>query len=202
MDSGLAELELELRLLPGVVNVGFGIPEPSGHVAVTIVALEHEPELERTATRMARAFRSAATVEIVDRTPRAEPPQQATVIVGPDERVALLESTIDRDGQAEVQLSWKGGSATGIGTGGALIGPAQATLGALEGLGIEVEARLASVSTGRGVPNSPVRVILRVEPGGPEFVGIAQGASEPESSARATLAAFNRYAGTRKMQLS
>jgi hypothetical protein len=37
-----------------------------------------------------------------------------------------------------------------------------------------------------------VRVILRSERED-EFVGIAQGASAPESSARATLAAFNRY---------
>jgi hypothetical protein len=199
MTSGLAEMELELRLLPGVVNVGFGPLDPSGHVAVTVVAFEPEADLEVTATRLARGFQTAATIEVIDLSPPRQPgavPEKTNFVS--DERVALVVSSVDEAGQAAVELSWMGARATGAGAGGVLIGPARATLGALRGLGIEVDAVLASVSTGRGVANSPVRVILRSEQTGDEFVGIAQGASLPESAARATLAGFNRYAGGRR----
>jgi len=197
MTSGLAEMELELRLLPGVVNVGLGPLDPSGHVAVTVVAFEPEPDLEITATRLARGFQTAATIEVIDLSPPGRPGPTAGTRFVSDERVALVVSSVDEAGQAAVELSWMGARATGAGAGGVLIGPARATLGALRGLGIEIDAVLASVSTGRGVANSPVRVILRSEQSGDEFVGIAQGTSLPESAARATLAGFNRYAGGR-----
>jgi hypothetical protein len=203
MSNGLAELELELRLLPGVLNVGFGPVETTGHVAVSVVALDPEPDLERVATRVTRAFRSSAAIEIIDLSPpgRAAPP--AARALSSDERVALVDSAIDEaTGQAVVVLSWMGSSASGAATAGALIGPAMATLRALDGLGIAVAANLSSVGTGQGLANPPVRVILRSEHDETEFVGIARGGSAPESAARATLAAFNRYVGGRKVQLN
>jgi hypothetical protein len=190
----LGEVELELRLLPGVVNVGLGSPEPSGHVAVTLVVLDPEPDLEETATRVARSLHSAATVEVVDLSPPPPHNQGTARLVAPDERVALVASSVDESGEASVELSWRGSAARASGSGGPLIGTAKATLGALRGLGIDLEAGLGSVSTGRGVTNSPVRVILRAERSETEFVGIAQAGSAQESTARATLAAFNRYA--------
>jgi hypothetical protein len=192
--TGLGELEMELRLLPGVVNVGLGEPE-SGHVAVTLVTLGSESDLEETATRLARASHSAATVEILDLSPPRPPVHEALPLPG-DERVALVTSTVDDAGEASVQLAWHGHIATASSTGGPLIGTARAVLGALQALGIGVEAVLASVSTGRGVPHSPVRVILRSELAGAEVVGIALASSASESAARAALAAFNRYVAT------
>lgn len=190
--GGLSALELELRLLPGVVNVGFGTLDPGGHVAVTLVASGGDPTLEATATKVARTYHSAATVDILD---VASPPNQAPSAppLLSVERVALVRSNVDEGGRASVELSWRGTSATGSGSGGALIGPARATLGALKELGIDVAAGLTSVSTGRNLANPPVRVILCSRPDNDEFVGIALGSSAAESSARATLAAFNRY---------
>ncbi len=200
MTEGLAELELELRLLPGVLNVGFGPEEQGGHIGISVVAVDPEPDLEVVATRVARGFRGPATVEIVDLSahhaePAAPPPAP---ILSSDARVALMETRFDdATGEAHVILAWVGNSANGTGASGRLIGPAVATLQALAGLGIEIDARLASVSSGQGVDNPPVRVILRAEHGDAEFVGVARANSEPESAARATLAAFNRYVGGR-----
>lgn len=198
MSHDLAELELELRLLPGVLNVGFGPEEQGGHVAVSVVARDAEPDLELVATRIARAIRQSATVEILD---LSEPRQGAGVLTPvpatvSDERVALVESRVNEaTGEASVVLSWKGNSANGHGASGTLVGSAVATLQALAGLGIAIDARLASVSSGQGIDNPPVRVVLRSELGPAEFIGVARAKSEPESAARATLAAFNRYAG-------
>ncbi len=201
MHEDLAELELELRLLPGVVDVGFGPVEPTGHVPISLVALEPEADLDRAATRVTRTFGGSATVEVLDLSPPepaapAPSPPRPGPLVG-DERVALVESGVDqRNGEARVVLSWLGRSATGSAVAGSLIGPAKATLAALEGLGVVLDAALASVSSGQGLQNPPIRVILRSAHDDTEFVGIAQGCSEPESASRATLAAFNRYIGS------
>ena len=196
MPSDLAELELELRLLPGVVNVALGPLEQSGHVGVTVVVVNPESDLEDTATRVARSLHSAATIEIVDLSPpRVEEPRSDVHDNMPrlsDERVALVASAVDDAGEAFVELALLGSSSRGSGSGGPLIGSARATLEALRGLGFELDADLVSVSTGRGVANSPVRVILRTELA-EHFEGVARGASAQDSAARATLAAFNRY---------
>jgi hypothetical protein len=190
--EGLAELELELRLLPGVVDVGFSPVEPTGHVAVSLVALDPEDDLQREASRIARVYRGSAAVEIIDLTP---PRPAARPVLAPvsDERVALVQSSLEPSGEARVVLAWMGHSSQATAAAGSLIGPAQATLGALDGLGIDVDATLGSVSAGRGLENPPVRVILRSSHDESEFVGIARGRTEPESAARATLAAVNRY---------
>ncbi|MGH9006345.1 MAG: hypothetical protein ACRDV6_01315 [Acidimicrobiales bacterium] len=202
VESGLAELELELRMLPGVLNVGFGTPEPTGHVTVCVVAVHPDPGLEVEATRIARSFGGPASVEVTDLSPpvRGAPPQ-ATVL-NSDERVALVTSTLDEVGHARVVLSWMGSSATGTATAGALIGPAMATLQALDQLGVGIEASLASVSSGQGIDNPPVRVILRSTQSDAEFVGVARAATASESAARATLAAFNRFVGGRSVELN
>jgi hypothetical protein len=198
MSNGKAELELELRMLPGVLNVGFGQAETADPDHVSVVARDPEPGLERLATRVARGFRSAATIEIVDLSDPLRPAPMPTAEMTADERVALVESTLDATGQALVVLSWQGNSASGTGAAGALIGPAKATLEALGGLGVTIDASLSSVSSHQGVANSPVRVILRSPNGESEFVGVARGSTDHESAARATLAAFNRYVGARR----
>jgi len=190
--DGLSELELELRLLPGVVDVGFGAPEPTGHVPITVVVMDPEGDLQDAATRVARSFRGSASVEVLDLTPPATEPLAAGAADWPDERVALVESAPDgRDG-VRVVLSWQGRSATGVEAAPAPVGPVRATLAALQRLGLEVKAEVASISSGRGVAGPPVRVVLRTDDGA-ELVGIARSGSEHESAARATLAAFNRY---------
>ena len=63
--ASLEDLELELRLLPGVINVGFGSVDDDRSVEVIVVAVQPESDLSATAERLARAYRTAATVEIV-----------------------------------------------------------------------------------------------------------------------------------------
>ncbi len=201
MSEGLAELELELRVLPGVLNVGFGPEEQGGHVAISVVAVDPDPDLELVATRVARGFRGSATVEIHDLSPSrpatASPAPVPASVSG--ERVALVESDVDETtGEARVVLSWKGNSANGKGTSGTLIGPAVATLQALAGLGVAIDAQPCVGLLGAGRrPTRRSASILRAERGDAEFVGVARASSEPESAARATLAAFNRYVGGR-----
>jgi len=202
MNEGLAELELELRMLPGVVAVGLAATEPAAPLSVSVVALDPEPDLERVATRVTRSFRATASVEILDLTPADRAPRPPAR-VHTDERVALVESTVDQaSGQARIVLSWMGNSVTATASAGALIGPAVATLQALDGLGMDISASLSSVSSGQHMNNPPVRVVLRSDHDETEFVGIARAATEAESAARATLAAFNRYVGGRKVELN
>ena len=46
--------------------MGFGDLEPSGHVAVSVVALHADADLEATATKVARSYHGAATVDVVE----------------------------------------------------------------------------------------------------------------------------------------
>jgi hypothetical protein len=193
LSEGLSELELELRLLPGVVDVGFSPVEPTGRLAVSLVTLDPEEDLQREASRIARVYRGSATIEIVDLTPPRSAAREMRRPAQADERVALVESSVEATGEAKVVLAWMGHASQATASAGSLIGPAQATLGALDGLGIDVDATLSSVSAGRGIDNPPVRVILQSRHEETEFVGIARGRDEPESAARATLAAVNRY---------
>jgi hypothetical protein len=192
MTDSLSELELELRLLPGVVNVGFGPPEPAGHVPITVVVLDPDADLRDAATRVARSFRGSASVEVLDLTPRPVEPSPPSLPDWPDERVALVECTLDGRDEARVVLAWQGRSATGVVTAAPPVGPVRATLAALEGLGVAVDADVTSISSGQGVADAPVRVVLRTVDGA-ELVGMARAGTEHESAARATLAAFNRY---------
>lgn len=194
MSSELSDMELELRLVPGVINVGLEPIEDVGPLQVTVVTQGAGSDLERTVTRIARSYRAGAMVEVADvAQPPAQPESLALALC--EERVALHSARVDATGQARVELSWKGKGVSTTSPGGELIGPAQATLAALGGLEITIGLVLGSVSTGRGLSHSPVRVILRSPCGPEEFIGIARAPSPPEASARATLAAFNRYVG-------
>jgi len=195
--ASLEDLELELRLLPGVINVGFGSVDDDRSVEVILVAVHPEPDLSATAERLARAYRTAATVEIVtigDALIAA--PGAASV---DDDRVRLVTARYDPDGpECEVTLALNDLSGVGRASDGPLLGAAAATLQALSSLGLTLPAHLVSVSTQSGVTNSPVRVILGE--GDDAWVGIAQAGSEPESASRATLDAFNRFAGHKMTQ--
>jgi hypothetical protein len=195
--ASLEDLELELRLLPGVINVGFGSVDDDRSVEVILVAVHPEPDLSATAERLARAYRTAATVEIVtvgdavDAAPELGSPD--------DDRVRLVTARYDPDGpECEVTVALLDRIGVGRATDGPLLGAAAATLQALSSLGLTLPAHLVSVSTQSGVANSPVRVILG--DGDDAWVGVAQADSEPESASRATLDAFNRFAGHKMAQ--
>src|SRR5580700_5998069 len=98
--ASLDDLELELRLLPGVVGVGFS-NEDERVADVTITAREPEGDLVSTAERIARAYRTAATVALVvldapiGPPPAPSPPQ--TLL----ERVRLVAAGCDEQGVSQ-----------------------------------------------------------------------------------------------------
>jgi len=194
--SSIEDLELELRLLPGVVNVGFASLDEDRSVDVTVVAIDPEPDLLTSAERLARSYRTAATVEIVAVGDAPDVVADGSKPMG-DERVRLVTARFDPTGQqSEVTLALSERSGVGRASSGPIIGAAAATLEALSALGFVPPSQLVSVSTRNGVANSPVRVILGE--GADAWVGVAQANSVAESASRATLDAFNRYTGHKR----
>jgi hypothetical protein len=191
--ASLEDLELELRLLPGVVHVGFASVDEDRSVDVIVVAIQPEPDLSATAERLARGFRTAATVQVLAM-------DEATVAVEHTparERVRLVTTRFNPTGpECEVTLALNERSVVGRAADGPLIGMAAATLEALSALGLPLPVQLVSVSVQNGVANSPVRVILGE--GDDAWIGIARASSDPESAGRATLDAFNRFAGHKR----
>lgn len=187
-----AQLELELRLLPGVVNVG-----TAADGALTVVALEPGASLAEVATRTTQLHAVEAPVSVVDLSPSARRDNGT----GHRGRVALLRAGFDpATGTTEVELAHRQRHGSGLAASGPVVGAVEATLAALRDLGVEVPFYLL----GAGPPGSPavagpvpvVLVVLRpvgtsATPG--ERIGVARGASEEEAAARATLAALNRF---------
>ncbi len=194
--ASLDDLELELRLLPGVIHVGFASADEDRSVDVVVVALQPESDLSATAEKLARSYRTAATVEILvvgeaAAAVAAEPAPTAR------QRVRLVTARYDPTGtECEVTLTLDERAGVGRSTDGPLIGTAAATLHALSALGLALPVQLVSVSTQSGVTNSSVRVILGK--GDEAWVGIARADSDPESASRATLDAFNRFVGQKR----
>jgi len=189
------DLELELRLLPGVVNVGVQETIDDEHRAakplITLVAINPPPTLADRARRLASLLDSEADVEVVDLAAQPSPSETAGLA---GERIALVGAEFNEEsGAATVRLSCAGRVGIGESTLGPLIGGAEATLKAVTQLGTDIPVYLDSVSTIAGRLESPVRVALRPRSGMEPHVGIAQSETCVESAGRATLAAMNHY---------
>ena len=190
-----AELELELRLLPGVVNVG-----TAADGAITVVALEAPPSLAEAVSRTARLHALEATVTLVD----LAAPSRGTGTRG---RVALVRASFDlATGTAQVELAHGDRHGSGQAASGPVVGAVGATLIALADLGVHVPFYLLTagppLSTAVAGPSPAVLVVLRplgapasgdIPAVGGDRMGVARGASEEEAAARATLAALNRF---------
>jgi len=251
---GYGDLELELRLLPGVVNVGVA-PGPGTTPVLTVAALNAESDLAEAIARVVRVSGIEATFNVLDLAvtapstapPTAEPQtisevphQQANGAHHPaaaehqaradqgargddgaggrdhrharallqgrrerverGERVALEAATFNTDtGMSVVHLRHGARDAVGESAAGPLVGGAEATLEALTKLGMDIPGRLLSVSTLRGITDSPVRVILRStdmqsqqgQEDGENLIGVAHARTRTESACRATLNASN-----------
>lgn len=191
-DSGnRAQLELELRLLPGVVNVG-----TSADGAITVMALEAVPTLVEAATRTAQLHSVEASVSVVDLSTSGV--RNGT---GRRDRVALLQAGFDpATGTTRVELAHRQRHSSGLAASGPVVGAVEATLAALKDLGVDVPFYLLGVGPpGSPAVAGPVPVVLVVlRPVGTsatagDRIGVARGASEEEAAARATLAALNRF---------
>jgi hypothetical protein len=186
------DFELELRSLPGVLNVGI-TKHTNGNVnVVTLVANSKDPLATRSAaTQIASLYypEAAVVVEDANRTlndARGEGP-----------RVALIRADYDTtDGFCEVQLSVDGRTGIGRAGSGPLIGGAEATLAALRDLGYDVPYSLMTVTNVTNGRDWPVIVTLRSLANDADRFGIARSEDDLVSAVKATLDSLNRFLST------
>lgn len=190
------DFELELRSLPGVLNVGFERDDDGGVTAVTLVTnAPNREEITTVAEQIAALYYPEARV-VVDDVNRLT---EATLGGRGGARAALVRADCDAtSGACEVVLNFAGRLATGRAASGPLIGGVEATLAALRQLSFEIPFTLLSVSHMIAVRNWPVVVVLRSTQGGQDRFGIAQSDNDVLAAARATLSAINRLPVTAK----
>jgi hypothetical protein len=187
------DFELELRALPGVVNVGFRYGEKGDVDAVSLVARGDDAGPVRViAKQIVSLYYPDATVSVEEMKPATAAPRTGSSNDG--DRVALVRAEFNsHEGFCEVHLNVNGRVGVGRSENGPLIGGAEATLDALRQLDFDVPFYLVgsvSVATVRGWP---VIVTLRPRANEADRHGIAQAETELVSSAKATLNALNRY---------
>jgi hypothetical protein len=184
------DFELELRSLPGVVNVGISHLESGEVNAVVLSVRNHDPEVVRdSAVQVASLYYPNASVIL-------EEASTATTQVqgGYAGRVALMIAEFDeRDGISEVHLGFAGRIGVGRAGSGPLIGGAEATLSALRDLGHVIPFYLMGVTKVDTVIGCSVIVALRSLSADDDRMGIACSDVDLVSAAKATLDALNRY---------
>lgn len=190
MTSAIEEdFELELRSLPGVLNVGF-IHRDSGEVdAVVLFIRNSDPESVReSALQIASLYYPEAAV-ILEEANAIPPLRQQGV-----HRITLTRAEFnEHDGISEVHLTYGGRIGMGRAGSGPLIGGAEATLGALRDLGNVIPFYLMGVTKVDTVIGSSVIVAFRSLSNDDDRMGIALAQGDVLSSAKATLDALNRY---------
>lgn len=183
------DFELELRSLPGVVNVGINHME-SGEVGSVILSIRnHDPETVReSAVQVASLYFPSATVIL------EEASSAVSVRVTYMARITLVVAEFnEHDGISEVHLSYGGKTGVGRAGSGPLIGGAEATLAALRDLGYVIPFYLMGVTKVDTVIGGSVIVAFRSLSGDDDRMGIAQAEGDLVSSAKAALDTLNRY---------
>ncbi len=183
------DFELELRSLPGVVNVGINHME-SGEVGSVVLSIRnHDPEAVReSAVQVASLYFPSASVIL------EEASSAVSVRVTYMARITLVVAEFnEHDGISEVHLSYAGKTGVGRAGSGPLIGGAEATLAALRDLGYVIPFYLMGVTKVDTVIGGSVIVAFRSLSSDDDRMGIAQAEGDLVSSAKATLDALNRY---------
>ncbi len=184
------DFELELRALPGVVNVGFRYSEKGDVEAVSLVVRGSDTgPLRVVAKQIVSLYYPEASVTVEEMKADLSHDVRAE-----GSRVMLVRAEFNsHEGFCEVQLNYDGRVGVGRSEAGPLIGGAEATLDALRDLGLSVPFYLVSSINVATVRGWPVVVTLRPQTNEPDRHGIAQAETELLSSAKATLNALNRY---------
>jgi hypothetical protein len=183
------DFELELRSLPGVLNVGISHRESGDVDAVKLVIHGQDCAAIKTiASQIASLYYPDATVSVED----ASQVLPANANARP--RVALVRADFNaEDGVCEVQLSYEGRTGLGRAGSGQLFGGAEATLTALRDLGFDVPYYLLAAVSVATVRGWPVIVTLRSPSSDRDMLGIAQSERDLVSASMATLDALNRF---------
>ncbi|HEY1222483.1 MAG TPA: hypothetical protein VGE75_03195 [Acidimicrobiales bacterium] len=182
------DLELELRSLPGVLNVEIRHLESGEVDVVTLIVNGHDPAAIRVMAKQIVSLYSAEGSVVVEDATTAFRPRAAEAI-----RVSLVGTSFDHEtGRCEVELNNGGRIGIGHSASGKLVGGAEATLAALRDLNLNVPFYLISVLNVATPRGWPVVVTLRPFARDNDLLGIAQGDNDVSSSAMATLSALNR----------
>jgi hypothetical protein len=183
------DFELELRSLPGVVNVGISHRE-SGEVDAVVLSIRNQdPESVReSAVQVASLYFPDASVIL------EEAGAPARVRSGYMARISLIVAEFnEHDGMSEVHLTYAGRTGVGRAGSGPLIGGAEATLAALRDLGYVIPFYLMGVTKVETVIGTSVIVAFRSLSADDDRMGIARAEGDLVSAAKATLDALNRY---------
>ena len=192
MSSTIEEdFELELRSLPGVVNVGIVHSEEGDVESVVLTIRNHDPDVVReSATQVASLYYPDAVV-ILEETRAARADRSGAAGAA---RIALEATAFDEpEGISEVRLGFAGRIGVGRAGSGPLIGGAEATLDALRNLGNVIPFYLMGVTKVDTVIGRSVIVALRSLAANDDRMGIALAHDDLLASAKATLDALNRF---------
>ena len=185
------DFELELRSLPGVLNVGISHRDDEVDVVTLVVNGKDPSATKLVATQIASLYYPEAAIVIEDAN-RALTSARAG---GP--RVALVRADFDpADGCCEIQLAYDGRVGIGRAGSGPLIGGAEATLAALRDLGYEIPYSLMTVNNVTNGRDWPVIVTLRSLTNDADRFGIARAEDDLVSAVKATLDSLNRFLTT------
>jgi hypothetical protein len=194
ISSSEEDFELELRSLPGVMNVGISHLENGDADAVTLFVRGKDPEAVReVALHVTSLYYPDATVTVEDAV------HAPSALRGDGPRVVLVSADFNpKDGASEVRLSYEGVVGYGASSSGPLIGGAEATLAALRDLGYDIPCYLMAVTSVHTSTGWPVIVTFRSLADGGDRIGIAQSEGDLVAAAKATLDALNRYVSVPK----
>jgi len=185
------DFELELRSLPGVLNVGISHQDDDVDVVTLVVNSKDPSATKLVATQIASLYYPNAAVVVED----ANRALTASRSGGP--RVALVRADFDpSDGCCEIQLAFDGRVGIGRSGSGPLIGGAEATLAALRDLGYDLPYSLLTVNPVTNGKDYPVVVTLRSLTNEADRFGIARGEDDLVSAVKATLDSLNRFLTT------
>ena len=193
MSSTIEEdFELELRSLPGVVNVGIVHSEEGDVESVVLTIRNHDPDVVReSATQVASLYYPDAVV-ILEETRAARADRARRGNGGPVSRWRRPSSTSTTASARCASASPAGSGSGGPGAGRSSAGP-RPRCDALRDLGNVIPFYLMGVTKVDTVIGRSVIVALRSLAANDDRMGIALAHDDLLASAKATLDALNRF---------
>jgi hypothetical protein len=186
------DFELELRSLPGVLNIGTSHLANGDVDVVTLVVNSKDPVSTRSAATQIASLYFPSAVVVVEDANHALAAQRRD-----SPRVVLVSADYDAaDGECVVRLSFNGRLGVGRAGSGPLIGGAEATLAALRDLGYDIPYSLMTVTNVTNGRDWPVIVTLRSHSNDDDRFGIARNDDDLIGAVKATLNSLNRFLST------